>query len=344
MKQLTLAIPTYNRFVELARLINAIARERAVVEFFDELCEVLVLDNSSDWYRETSAWQRPDWNFVKFVSHSDNIGADANVRACYKSATSRYVWIMGDDDLPKFGLLSFLLQILKEQSPSLVYIKSTWQSAHLIEAEYGRTNHESLCACRVTASELALRAGTALTFISSIVVSKTELAELCIDPDAYANTQVPQLSWILPSLERERKLLFMSGAAVIATSCNSGGYSVLNVFAKIYPSTVSHALNKEAPQLVKILHTELVLNYLPDLLNHLRTDQLGEFNTAESFPSDVSISSMLFFRTLKWACRSLGMHGFLAYVIICKCIYRIYRYFELISIGVKKRCSSLSTT
>ena len=91
------------------------------------LIQVIVSDNSStdqtplvvDEYRE----RNKEWIFLH---NSSNLGAEANLIALIKRATGTHLWLVGDDDMPRSGLLPLILDLLQQNSPSLIYLPSIW--------------------------------------------------------------------------------------------------------------------------------------------------------------------------------------------------------------------------
>jgi abequosyltransferase len=331
MKLLTIAIPTFNRFNELSRLIDAIARERSNITNFDEYCDILVIDNASAWYQcDKSLWCKSEWDFVKFTSHSENIGGDANVRACFKAAKSTYIWIIGDDDLPIYGFINYLISILNKKSTDLIYLTNTWHDSTCINLQYQNQNQSNWSIKNISSTELALIAGVGITFISSIVTNKTLLMKNSIDPDIYADSYLPQLGWVLPFFHKSNAIYIVNDVAVLATSGGSGGYSVLKIFTNNYLNIISHGINSKSPATAEIFKNELILNYLPGLINQLRKSKLGDFNLLERLPKSINLNNNFIYKVLLFADCNLGSKSFSIYVILSKCIYRIYQYFKLI--------------
>ena len=65
------------------------------------------------------------WKSNKYPS---NRGCDGNLLACADSCDSKYFWMIGDDDLPRSGLIQLLVDLLANEQPTLLYLKSHWDS------------------------------------------------------------------------------------------------------------------------------------------------------------------------------------------------------------------------
>lgn len=95
---LTIAIPTYNR--------NAILLEnlRHLAPQMTPACRLLILDNSSDIpVGETlqPLWLQYPHLRYQVIRHPVNIGGNANMLRCFELCDTSWLWILGDDDLPK---------------------------------------------------------------------------------------------------------------------------------------------------------------------------------------------------------------------------------------------------
>ena len=113
MRKLSIAIPTYHRPAELARLIEIISSE--ITEHnLEHLVEVLVRDNSID--QSTSVMMSsPKYSTLSWLDYKrneTNIGFDLNVLNLYHEAQGDYVWLVGDDDLIFAGSISRVLELL----------------------------------------------------------------------------------------------------------------------------------------------------------------------------------------------------------------------------------------
>jgi glycosyltransferase involved in cell wall biosynthesis len=128
-KLLTIAIPTYNRAdlldKQLAWLANAI-------KGFESDCEILVSDNcSTDNTQDViRSWQQKLNNITfKANTNSENLGVMKNIMYCLKSATTKYVWTIGDDDPIQDRAISYVISKLKKHEDlSLLFLNFSGQN------------------------------------------------------------------------------------------------------------------------------------------------------------------------------------------------------------------------
>ena len=117
-KLLSICIPTFNRRTALNLLLAAIASEVQGVEHLIELC---ISDNaSSDGTKEfLKEWEPQEKIATRIHFNPINRGLDANVLQVLSMAEGKWMWLLGDDDLPYpdglTKLLEFLVQIKDAQ-------------------------------------------------------------------------------------------------------------------------------------------------------------------------------------------------------------------------------------
>jgi len=122
-KLLTIAIPTYNRAElldkQLAWLANAITG-------FESECEILVSDNSST---DNTQDIIKKWQFIlsnitfRSNRNSENLGVMKNILYCLNSATTKYVWTIGDDDPIQDRAINYVINKLKRHEDlSLLFL------------------------------------------------------------------------------------------------------------------------------------------------------------------------------------------------------------------------------
>lgn len=112
-KLLTIAIPTYNRAELLDRQLAWIAQ---AIQGFESECEIYVSDNcSTDNTQEIIKKWQTKLNHITFNANKnpENLGVMPNIINCLKSAKTKYVWAIGDDDQLKMKQYRIFLKKLK---------------------------------------------------------------------------------------------------------------------------------------------------------------------------------------------------------------------------------------
>ncbi|MBE9036005.1 glycosyltransferase family 2 protein [aff. Roholtiella sp. LEGE 12411] len=122
-KLLTIAIPTYNRADLLDKQLEWLAQ---AIRGFESDCEILVSDNcSTDNTQDViKKWQTKLSNITfKVNKNFKNLGVVKNIIYCLNSATTKYVWTIGDDDPIQERAVSYVIDKLKKHEDlSLLFL------------------------------------------------------------------------------------------------------------------------------------------------------------------------------------------------------------------------------
>ncbi|MBD2292510.1 glycosyltransferase family 2 protein [Anabaena sphaerica FACHB-251] len=122
-KLLTIAIPTYNRADLLDQQLEWLSK---AIKGYESDCEILISDNcSSDNTQEVITKWKNTLTYVTFNSNRniENLGVMKNILYCLNSATTKYVWTIGDDDPIQNQAISYVItKIKKHQDLSLLFL------------------------------------------------------------------------------------------------------------------------------------------------------------------------------------------------------------------------------
>lgn len=122
-KLLTIAIPTYNRAELLDKQLAWLAE---AIKGFESECEIFVSDNCSpdNTQEVVKKWQNILSN-VTFTYHknTENIGVMRNIIHCLKSAKTKFVWAIGDDDPIQERAVAYTINKIKTNNDlSLLFL------------------------------------------------------------------------------------------------------------------------------------------------------------------------------------------------------------------------------
>jgi glycosyltransferase involved in cell wall biosynthesis len=139
-KLLTIAIPTYNRAKLLDTQLSWLAL--AVKGFEDEI-EIFVSDNcSTDNTQEVIKKWKAQLSNITFNSckNVENIGVLKNIMNCLKSASTKYVWAIGDDDPIQDRAISYAINKFKQYDDvSLLFLNFSGRNKITGEPEHPNT-------------------------------------------------------------------------------------------------------------------------------------------------------------------------------------------------------------
>ncbi|AZN37860.1 glycosyltransferase family 2 protein [Iodobacter ciconiae] len=273
-KLLTISIPTYNRSSNLQLLLDTLIVE---LNGFENLVEVIVSDNAStDTTNSVLLDFKERFPSAVIIRNEKNVGPDLNISACFNSATSKYVWIIGDDDLPKSGAIKEIVSLLNNNNPHMVYLQSEWV-VKINNADQGVRNNSYLIQ-KMNREELAQQVNVWFTFISGVIVNKTYL-RTCVtgaETPRFLGTYLVQLEWVLDTLKYGNDFLYISSPCVLATAGNSGGYTPLTVFAVNFPCIVKQVFGKTST-VYKNIMTSTVVKFFPSFFWCMRFNHSGGF-------------------------------------------------------------------
>ncbi|OBQ16117.1 glycosyltransferase family 2 protein [Anabaena sp. AL93] len=131
-KLLTIAIPTYNRAELLDKQLTWLSQ---AIQGFESECEILVSDNCSTDHTQSiiSKWQNILTNITfKSNKNPENIGVMRNIFHCLSSATTKYVWTIGDDDPIQERAVAYVMDKIKNVG-AVIFLTATVYRADLIK-------------------------------------------------------------------------------------------------------------------------------------------------------------------------------------------------------------------
>jgi abequosyltransferase len=283
MTLLTIAIPTYNRVEALRLLLDTLQGE---VAGLDGVVQVMVSDNAStDSTPQMLAAISARWPSLVVRSNARNIGPEANFCECLDHIDSRYFWLLGDDDMPKAGVIRRISALLASQSPDLLYMQSEWVNP-LTGPQQGSLVAELQCES-LSRVEFARRVHVWCTFISGMVVNRETLsATLALNDGAlrqHSGTSLVQLGWVFPLLRSGSRFLFVSDQCVLATKDNTGGYALITVFGSNF-ARIAREVFRDQRRIADLLIDRTMSRYLPGLIWGARAKGGANFVAENPWP------------------------------------------------------------
>ena len=264
---LTISIPTYNRSGFLDFCLRRISEEIASLDEGRRcFVKVYVSDNASpdDTPEIIAQYQESLGDAFGSVRNDKNKGPDYNITQCYESATTPYVWIVGDDDVLLPGGLGMVLDVLLNKDIDILYVNNYWFKDSYTQ----KPSRQGKVGIFKFSNSLgfARRTNVMLTFISGLVVRsgvgqkyRSELME----------SNLVQLSWVLPLLRDGKNFATVENWVVAAKEGNSGGYGLAQVFGDNLAKATETIL-KDKPELVRIIQNGTIVNFFPGFVLRFR--------------------------------------------------------------------------
>ena len=196
-----------------------------------------------------------------------------------REARGRHVWIYGDDDLPRTGVLSRVAAFLRERDCALLYLPALLAARDLATVQ--RTAPEAAQPVQLDPMQLAVRANYCVAFISSWVINRERFLS---DPesrvDRYMNTSLSPLEWHLGPLARGRDLYAAPEPWILARGANTGGYEPFDTFVTHYHRILAEKL-AGLPQVRDFLQDHILRGFLPGLVWGIRIGAVGRFQSGD---------------------------------------------------------------
>lgn len=116
LPKISICIPTFEGAPYLNHLLSTLSTEKNISEI-----EIVISDNASpDNTEEVVNNYRIKLPNLKYIKNITNIGFRKNLFNSIQHATGEYIWLLGDDDSPTTGALSFIIEILNKLNPVLL--------------------------------------------------------------------------------------------------------------------------------------------------------------------------------------------------------------------------------
>lgn len=278
---LTIIVPTYNRSVNLEVLLAELSSQ---ARSLDGRVEVVVGDNcSSDNTPVVTKNFQAGFPDSRILRHEANLGPDENFCRCLDIVTTKYFWIVGDDDLPKCGVIAKLVELLEREAPDLVYMGSEW--VNQVHSSRQGTRVANLGHEPRSKMEFARNVHVWFTFISGTIVNRhtlqTALQQQTIR--RFSGTNLVQLGWIFPVLSAGQRFIQVNDRCVLATQDNTGGYALLTVFGANFPRIARQSFGAGSP-IAELLISRTCALYLPQLIWASRGAHRQRFKEENPWP------------------------------------------------------------
>lgn len=270
---LSICIPTFNRAPFLAELLEALLPQLTPPRPPDQPdVELVISDNAS-----TDATAAVIAGFVarglplRSSRNAENLGADENFLRCHALARGRYLWLLGDDDLPMPNAIPQLLSLLEQGERTggydLVYLSSFGFAGSLLAAPSQAELQDRLgrFAEIVTDGEYLLEKVNALIgLISVVIINRDRLSATPHPPlDQLRNTNLLQVGWSFPLLHQRCRVLYVWQRLLGYRHFNSGGWGICEVFG-VRLDRLARQYFQNEPALARALMNGVLRYWMPD--------------------------------------------------------------------------------
>lgn len=257
-KLLSICIPTYNRANYLKQSLTQIQKE--LNSDIISKVEVLVSDNcSTDNTSEVIAFFKKQGLSISYIRNERNLGWGRNFLQCFEMAVSKYVLLLGDDDVLCDNSIYSLITTLQNKQIGVLTFKCygyefDWKSEHLNSFGHTKYFYDSI--------KFLKKIGPDITMISCCVINKDYVNMNKIKKIPIGNFSHVHL--IITASLVANSNLFVSEYLVAAKRNNSADYDFSKVFVQeiwsIFEMYHAYGLNLEV---IKEMKIKWLFSYYP---------------------------------------------------------------------------------
>ncbi len=264
MSILTIAIPTYNRAIFLQKCLLSLKKNNIDAT----QVEIVIIDNHSDDKTEDVVKELQKDMVIKYIRNDRNIGPDENFKKCLRVASSKYVWIFGDDDLFKLNAIGNIIRVIKESMDiGLIHLR-----AENFTNKMDDNQPEEIINYKIFKSNIAFmkQVHTNITFLSANIVNKENIFDN-INLDEIPNNNLGQVYWSLVATIKAEKNIFISSKLIGARKYNSRNYNFCEVFGNNFIEILYIIDEKfQIKNLIRVFKRRLLIMYFPANIARLR--------------------------------------------------------------------------
>ena len=232
---LTIAIPTWNRAQILDKALFAVLSQ---IENNKDNIEIIVSDNASnDNTDEIIKKHLEKFSALNIIhnTQSENTGYFGNFKKCRELSNGAYFWLLSDNDYIGNGLIDYLLNILKNVTPSFVFLKD-WKHANEVSTKFNYSTNT------YPVDKAIETFNYKTTLISAVIFQNDKINDKEIFNDFNGNTFLG-FSLFLESLNKKQKAVEITGTSLYINDTKVS-FNAFKSFALDLITCIKYATNK----------------------------------------------------------------------------------------------------
>ena len=253
--KLTIAIPTYNRSFFLDNNLKQLLKE------YDDNFEIIIQDNASNdkTYKIVEKYIKLGLP-INYERNLTNLGWTKNFEICFKKAKTKYMILLGDDDIIVNGGVNVILNNINEYTPDLIFMNA-FSITNYNKEYYALKNNSQQFNLEDFLCETILQ----FRLISSYVINTEYINKVKVFSGNFAHLHV-----ILESLSRGDKFIKINNK-LIGTFKNNSDFDHKVNFSDVYVKEFfelfrSYIKNKVSKSLMIRIENIMLKKYLPKLI------------------------------------------------------------------------------
>ena len=203
---------------------------------------------------------------IRYLRNTTNIGAERNFLQCFDKVRTKYVWIIGDDDVVMPGAIGKIIPYLEADDYDLIYLNSyafdgSRSSKRLKSYRTSKVIKDAQYSHEQSIYSLPSLVATSSTKIMSWQSNQKDLSSL-------VGTNLVQLGWMYAALNGYERGLYISEQLVGMRTNNTGGYTLSQVFGANLKNITDDRLKDRT--IARSIINGTLMRFFPSLLLNLR--------------------------------------------------------------------------
>jgi len=271
--KLTIAIPTYNRSFFLDNNLNQLLKE------YNDNFEIIIQDNASSDNTNKIVEKYIKLGLpINYEKNLTNLGWTKNFEICFKKAKTKYMILLGDDDIIVNGGIDLILKNINDYSPDLIFMNAF--SIKNYDKEYYVSKNDSQ---QFDLDEFLCETILQFRLISSYVVKTKYVNKVKEFSGNFAHLHV-----IFESLQKKGVFLKINNK-LIGTFKNNSDFDYKVNFSDVYVKEFfqlyrSYLINKISKNSMEKIENIMLKRYFPKLILKSRFNFIkNDMSIAENF-------------------------------------------------------------
>jgi glycosyltransferase involved in cell wall biosynthesis len=251
---LTIAIPTYNRNKTLKKNIVYLLPQ------LNESIKLIIIDNASSEPISETLNEIINQNThlqISIIRNKLNVGGNNNILRCLEYCETDYLWILGDDDIPRANAIQNILNTIRK-NPDSCFIN------------FSNDGVERSSSIKTKGINNFLSHGVdflgQIIFISSCIYSAKKLKESFTISYSWALTHAPQLILVLDYLKNhDDASCYISNEKIVDTDHQNTDNLLMSApiyVAMFIPTLMSLPIEKISRNILEIKIKQLIHSWL----------------------------------------------------------------------------------
>ena len=217
---LTIAIPTYKRIINLKKLIVRLAE---ILDGNNDV-DIIILNNDSNKKLsiEDINPNKRIYKQIKIYNWKTNVGAMQNLLRAYEYSEGEFIWVLGDDDLPKINSLEIIKNHINKYPTCKLF---NYFSPHKFHCK--RENDEKLYGANSYLSRSRFLGD--YMFISNLIFSKKFILPALTDAINWQSSYLSQLIISINILGSKSLSIFSAKTIIETRATNTKSSTVIRI-------------------------------------------------------------------------------------------------------------------